>query len=346
MCQSIVPFLGGFTRGLATVCAGVGTIGCGLLYYGQNYLIYPSAFPPESRTEVPSPDMYGLHYEGVELKTEDGVLLRCYLLTQRKEVGHPYALQIPVNDEMSNDEFTATRPTVLMFHGNGGNLGHRIPLAHVFYTTMRCNVFMLSYRGYGRSEGKPSESGLCIDAQTVLDYILAHANLRGTPIILYGQSLGGAVAIHLASRNPSKIRALILENTFTSLPRVIPHATPILSPFTFLCHQKWDSASKLPLIPRETPILMLSGERDEVVPPQHMKELWEIASRRQGTKVDTRDGNGGAPVASGEPNGEPNPEVGNGMSRFVKFPHGYHNDTFMQMDYWRAVTEFVAGLCS
>ncbi|KAI6016771.1 hypothetical protein EDC04DRAFT_510250 [Pisolithus marmoratus] len=49
MCQSI-PFVGGFTRGLAAVCAGAGTIGCGLLYYGQNYLIYPSAFPPESRT--------------------------------------------------------------------------------------------------------------------------------------------------------------------------------------------------------------------------------------------------------------------------------------------------------
>ncbi|KAI6157335.1 Alpha/Beta hydrolase protein [Pisolithus tinctorius] len=345
MSQSIAAFWE-FTRGLATVCAEVGTIGCRLLYYGQNYLIYPSAFPPESRTEVPTPDMYGLHYEGVELKTEDGVLLRCYLLTQRKEVVHRFALQIPVNDEMSDDEFAATRPTVLMFHGNGGNLGHRIPLARVFYNEMRCNVFMLSYRGYGDSEGRPSESRLCIDAQTALDYILAHANLRGPPIILYGQSLGGAVAIHLASRNPSKIHALILENTFTSFPQVIPHATPIPSPFTILCHQKWDSASKLPLIPRETPILMLSGERDEVVPPQHMTELWEIASRRQGTTVDSRDGNGGAPVGSGEPNGEPNSEVGNARSRFVKFPDGYHNNTFMQMDYWHAVKEFVASLCS
>ncbi|KAI6044601.1 Alpha/Beta hydrolase protein [Pisolithus marmoratus] len=290
--------------------------------------------------------MYGLAYEGVELKTEDGVLLRCYLLTQRKEVNHAYALQFPVNDEMSNEEFAATRPTVLMFHGNGGNLGHRIPLAHVFFTAMRCNVFMLSYRGYGLSEGTPSESGLCIDAQTVLDYVLANPILRRTPLILYGQSLGGAVAIHLASQNPSKIRALILENTFTTLPRAIPHAIPILSPFTFLCHQKWDSASKLPLIPRETPILMLSGERDEVVPPQHMQELWEIASRRQGAMVDGRNGDGGARVGSGKHNGDLNPEVGNGRSRFVKFPHGYHNDTFMQTDYWRAVTEFVASVCA
>ncbi|KAI6121283.1 Alpha/Beta hydrolase protein [Pisolithus sp. B1] len=328
MCQSI----GDFTRGVAAVCAGVGTISCGLLYYGQNYLIYPSAFPPESRTEVPKPDMYGLPYEDVELKTEDGVLLRCYLLTQRKDVNHAYALQIPVNDGMSNDEFAATRPTVLMFHGNGGNLGHRIPLAHVFYTAMRCNVFMLSYRGC-----------LSIDAQTALNYVLANQVLQRTPLILYGQSLGGAVAIHLASRNASKVRALILENTFTALPRVIPHAVPILSPFTFLCHQKWDSASKLPLIPRETPILMLSGERDEVVPPQHMMELWEIASRRQGTMVDDRGRNGGVRVESGGQSGDLNPEVGNGRSSSL---WGALDDTFMQMDYWRAVVEFVTSVCA
>ncbi|KAI6169601.1 Alpha/Beta hydrolase protein [Pisolithus thermaeus] len=342
MCQSI----GDFTRGVVAVCAGLGTISCGLLYYGQNYLIYPSAFPPESRTEVPKPDMYGLPYEDVELKTEDGVLLRCYLLKQRKDVNHAYALHIPVDDGISNDEFAATRPTVLMFHGNGGNLGHRIPLAHVFYTAMRCNVFMLSYRGYGRSEGTPSEPGLSIDAQTALNYVLANQVLRATPLILYGQSLGGAVAIHLASQNASKIRALILENTFTALPRVIPHAVPILSPFTFLCHQKWDSASKLPLIPREMPILMLSGERDEVVPPQHMKELWEIASRRQGSMVDGRGRNGGVRVESGGQSGDLNPEVGNGRSRFVKFPNGSHNDTFMQTDYWRAVVEFVTSVCA
>lgn len=339
-------FIGNFTRGVVGVCAGVGTIACGLLYYGQNYLIYPSAFPPESRSDVPKPDMYGLPYVDVELKTEDNVLLRCYLLMQRKEVNHSCALQLPVDDGMSNDEFAATRPTVIMFHGNGGNLGHRIPLALVFYFAMRCNVFMLSYRGYARSEGSPSESGLCKDAQAALDYVLANPVLQKTPVILYGQSLGGAVAIHLASRNPSKFRALILENTFTTLPRTIPYAVPILSPFTFLCHQKWDSASKLPLIPREMPILMLSGERDGVVPPRHMKELWEIASRRQGTMVDGRSENGDVRVESGGQDGDLSPEVGNGRSKFVKFPYGGHNDTFVQADYWPTVVDFVKSVCA
>ncbi|KAG5646371.1 hypothetical protein DXG03_003694 [Asterophora parasitica] len=98
--------------------------------------------------------------------------------------------------------------------------------------------------------------------------------------ILYGQSIGGAVSIDLASRNPSKIKALILENTFTSLPSLIPHALPVLGPFSFLCHQKWDSASKVPLIPATTPILMLSGAKDEIVPKEHMRALWEIVARR------------------------------------------------------------------
>jgi len=77
-----------------------------------------------------------------------------------------------------------------------------------------------------------------------------------------------------------QIEALILENTFTSLPDLVPHALPVLGPFSFLCHQKWDSAAKVPLIPATTPILMLSGVRDEIVPKAHMVALWEAIARR------------------------------------------------------------------
>jgi len=116
--------------------------------------------------------------------------------------------------------------------------------------------------------------------------------------VLYGQSIGGAVSIDLISRNPdkvcpyfetpylrgshlmSKITGLILENTFTSLPSLIPHALPLLSPFAFLCHQKWHSISKVPNIPPETPILMLSGLRDEIVPKEQMRMLFEAFAKR------------------------------------------------------------------
>lgn len=156
-----------------------------------------------------------------------------------------------------------------------------------------------------------------MDAQASLDYITSHTSLSKSPVvrihptafsphicsqdpqILYGQSIGGAVSIDLASRNPLavcltiehlaykviystviQIRALILENTFLSLPRLVPSALPVLGPFSFLCHQKWDSASKIALIPHRTPILMLSGLLDEVVPEEHMQGLWELVKKR------------------------------------------------------------------
>ncbi|KAG1767140.1 Alpha/Beta hydrolase protein [Suillus occidentalis] len=327
-----LPSLEAFAKGTAATVAGVATLGCGLLYYGQNFLIYPSAFPPGSRTEVPVPTDFGLEYQDLPLVTEDGITLRCYLLMQRTEISNSHAAHIDYANQQTHEEFASTRPTVLMFHGNGGNHGHRIPLAKVFYVKMRCNVLMLSYRGYGHSEGSPSESGIRIDAQTALNYLASHPYLKKTPVILYGQSIGGAVAIDLASRNPSKIEALILENTFTNLPRLVPKALPLLGPLSFLCHQKWDSASKIPLIPRSTPILMLSGVRDEVVPREHMQELWQIVSRRQGTK------------SSSTGNKSDVTEVGNGKSRFLEFEGGHHNDTCVQQGYWTAVADFVASL--
>ncbi|EPS97150.1 hypothetical protein FOMPIDRAFT_1150275 [Fomitopsis schrenkii] len=327
--SSFLPSIENFVKATAATAAGLGTVGVGLLFFGQNYLIYPSAFPQGSRTEVPTPTDVGLNYEGRELVTPDGVKLRCYLLTQKKDLsllGGP-AIDSP---EQSDEEvyshfprvqYASTRPVVMMFHGNGGNIGHRLPLAKIFYVKLRCNVFMLSYRGYGLSEGQPSEQGKHIDAQCALDFIRAHPYLSNSPIILYGQSIGGAVAIDLASRNPSALRAIILENTFLSLPRLIPSAMPFLSPFSFLCHQKWDSAAKVPLIPRNIPILMLSGVCDEVVPREHMQGLWEIVQKR---------------TLSGKGSG--------GYSKFVEFERGTHNDTCVQQGYWSNISNFVDSL--
>ncbi|EIN04741.1 alpha/beta-hydrolase [Punctularia strigosozonata HHB-11173 SS5] len=302
-------------KGAFATGAGLSTVGFGLLYYGQNYLIYPSAFPPGSRTDVPKPSDWGLDYEDLTLVTPDNVTLRNYLLLQRKHI--PNATPMQTYPGETDADFAATRPTVIMFHGNGGNAGHRVPLARMFYIKLRCNVVMLSYRGYGHSDGSPSEKGLRIDAQTTLDYILHHDVLSRTPLILYGQSIGGAVAIDLASRNPTAIRALVLENTFLSLPRMVPHVLPALGPFSFLCHQKWDSASRLRRVPREAPVLMLSGLKDEVVPKEHMRELWAIAGRR------------------GEPEQEAQREREKGAGK---------DDTCVQEGYWTEVAEFIKKL--
>jgi len=132
-----------------------------------------------------------------------------------------------------------------------------------------------------------------------------------TSIILYGQSLGGAVAIDLASRQPLEISALILENTFTSLPALIPNVLPLLAPLSFLCHQKWESEQKIQRIPRTMPMLLLSGAKDEVVPKEHMQALQKLVYLRV---------------------------------TFKEFPKGRHNDTCIQEGYWTTVVKFVKSL--
>jgi fermentation-respiration switch protein FrsA (DUF1100 family) len=111
-----------------------------------------------------------------------------------------------------------------MFHGNAGNIGHRIPIAKILQEVLGCNVLMLEYRGYGLSTGVPDENGLKIDAQTGLDYLRQRAETKNSKIVIYGQSIGGAVAIHLVATNQDKgdIRGLILENTFLSIRKLIP----------------------------------------------------------------------------------------------------------------------------
>jgi len=362
--SNLFPSLETFAKGTAATAAGLGTLGMGLLYYGQNFLIYPSAFPAGARDEVPVPSQFSIPYTDLELTTPDNVKIKTFLLLQRPVLNMN---EMPVEwDEKSEEEFASTRPTVLMFHGNGGNHGHRIPLGKIFFGKMRCNVLMLSYRGYGHSEGTPSEKGLQLDAQTVLDYVHAHPQLAKTQIILYGQSIGGAVAIDLAYRNPQAIAALIVENTFMSLPRLIPSAMPWLGPFSFLCHQKWESYLKAPKLPPTMPVLMLGGARDEVVPRSQMQELWAIIHNRGRGGDDAAAAAGskkspGSAGGSAEDNdddvdekeddgpGPDNPKAPprvlvDGENKYIEFGAGTHNDTYVQPGYWSIVNEFVASL--
>lgn len=125
-----------------------------------------------SALEVAKPSDYGIPYDELNLITPDHVTLRCYMLRQRKNLisMNPNTFQLPAEAEydLTEDEvnhscvplcsgvadrscvwqFVASRPTVIMFHGNAGNHGHRIPLAKVFYLRLRCNVLMMCYRGW------------------------------------------------------------------------------------------------------------------------------------------------------------------------------------------------------
>ncbi|KAI9664949.1 MAG: hypothetical protein M1821_006397 [Bathelium mastoideum] len=239
--------------------SGLAALLSAALYFKQNELIYPRNIPLGARTEVPKPPQFGIQdYEELQIRTPDGESLSAFLIRP------------------SNKQY-ARNITILTFHGNAGNIGHRIPIAKVLENSIGANVLMLEYRGYGLSTGDPNEKGLTIDAQAGLDYIRERAELRNTKIIIYGQSLGGAVGIGLAARNQDRgdIAALILENTFLSIRKMIPAALPparYLAPF---CHQIWPSEEMLPSVTK-MPILFLSGLRDEIVPPTHMKQLFEL----------------------------------------------------------------------
>ncbi|KAG9105162.1 hypothetical protein FRC07_009556, partial [Ceratobasidium sp. 392] len=308
-----------FAKTSASVAVGATTLGAGLLYYGQNSLIYPANVPEGSRTDVATPADYGIPYANLTLTTSDKVNIRAYLLLQRRTLlsadGSVGSGEI---DTQGDDaEFARSRPTVLFLHANAGNVGHRIPLAKVFYNKMRCNVFMLSYRGYGLSEGQPSEKGLKIDARKAFDYILEHPVLRNTRIVLYGQSIGGAVAFYLASQYSASISALIVENTFMTLPSLIPTVMPVAAPLAFLCHQVWDSASAARSLPTTVPVLLLSGLADELVPPAQMQGLYDILRGAEGESKDTKSKTDkGATEAS--------KSVNKRHLVFKKLPNGHH----------------------
>jgi fermentation-respiration switch protein FrsA (DUF1100 family) len=205
--------------------------------------------PPNSRTDVPKPSQFNIKdFEELVIPTDDGEKLSAFYI-RGPRTGKNASV------------------TVLMFHGNAGNIGHRLPIARMLVNYTGCNVFMLEYRGYGTSTGEPDESGLNIDAQTGLDYLRQRAETRSHKYIIYGQSLGGAVSIKLVSKNQNAgdIVGLILENTFLSMRKLIPSVLPPAKYLALLCHQVWASESILPNI-KKVPILFLSGLQDEIVP--------------------------------------------------------------------------------
>ncbi|KAE8213300.1 hypothetical protein CF327_g3154 [Tilletia walkeri] len=295
--------LGALVRILSGVLVlGVASTAC-LLWRYQGLLVYPASFPSGSRTVVDTPESFGMPYDEVTLTTPDGEQVRCFVILQRTPSDKERAAGL----SGIGDDTARRRPTIVFFHANAGNLGHRLPIAAVFYRRFGANVVMLSYRGYGLSTGTPSERGIRIDAQTLMDWIHGHPVLRSTHLVVYGQSLGGAVAVDVASRPSNKIAAVILENTFLSIPELIPHVLPPLRPFSFLCREVWATGSLIRSL--RMPVLFLSGRQDQLVPPSHMDALYERCPSKN--KV------------------------------FKPFDDGTHNDTCVKPGYFEEISNFL-----
>ena len=197
------------------------------------------------------------------------------------------------------------RATVLFCHGNGGNLSIRVDMLQILNRHVGVSVMIFDYRGYGRSEGKPNETGVLLDARAARAWLAERENIDEKEIVMMGRSLGGAVAVDLATRDGA--RGLVLESTFTSLPDVAAYHYPWL-PIRMLIRTRFDSLAKI--TEYHGPLLQSHGEADTIVPIRFGRQLFEAAN-------------------------EP--------KQFISFPGDDHNN-LPSMEYYDTLERFCDGL--
>lgn len=210
------------------------------------FLEKTSIFYPSKIIEV-TPDRFGLPYEDIAFITEDGVKINGWLLIRPE-----------------------ARSTVLYFHGNAGNITGRWMTIKLFYD-MGVNTFIIDYRGYGRSQGEPSEEGVYKDGRAAFDYLKSRKDIGHLPIVIYGSSLGGAVAIDVAGRRPAD--GLIVDSSFPSAASMARIYYPFIP--TWFMKTKFDSAKKIRVL--NIPKLFFHSKEDNVVPYRLGEELYKEA---------------------------------------------------------------------
>lgn len=200
------------------------------------------------RGMIATPADWDMEYEDVELHSEDGVTL------------HGWYIPSP----------GSTR-ALLFFHGNAGNISHRGESLAIFHH-LGLNVFIFDYRGYGRSDGTPSEEGLHADAISAWNYLREDKGFAAGQIVLFGRSLGGAVATRLATE--VKPAALILESTFSSARDLATVHYPILSKLIIL-RFAFDTVGRVGSI--NCPLLVLHSPDDEIIPYALGEKVYKAA---------------------------------------------------------------------
>ncbi len=203
-------------------------------------------FPMKEITATPQ--LAGLPYEEVYFDTSDNKRLNGWFVAYNEA------------------EFT-----VILCHGNAGNISHRLEKTAMFYDA-RLNVLIFDYRGYGKSEGIPSEQGLYKDVNAAYDYLTVERKIPKEKIILYGESIGGAVAIDLARK--VNAGALITEETFTSVKDMARIAYPFIPHFIFSA--RFDAVSRIKDI--SCPKLIIHSVDDEIVPFHLGEKLFNAAA--------------------------------------------------------------------
>ena len=208
---------------------------CLLIRYGQSRLI----FVPDSNIKS-TPQEYNLDYQDVWIDIGEDKIHGWWIGSTRQNA-----------------------PTLLYFHGNGSNNGDLVEIAAIFHS-LGVSILLIDYRGYGKSSPVfPNETRVYQDAEAAWQYLTNQRQIKPQNIFVYGHSLGGAIAIELATRHPD-MAGVIVEGTFTSM-RDMAEFLPWLRifPLDWLVTQYFDSISKIKSL--QTPLLILHGSADDII---------------------------------------------------------------------------------
>lgn len=214
-----------------------------MLIFQSKFIYYP--YREVSMTPVD----IRLQYQDVYIETEDNVKLNGWFIPSEN-----------------------TDIVILFFHGNGGNISHRLESIQLFHK-MGFSVFIFDYRGYGLSEGTLSEEGTYKDAKAALDYLIDENNISLENIVYFGRSLGASIASWLAVKNSPKV--LILESTFTSIEDLASQLYPFL-PVRLLARYHYNTKKNLERI--SCPVLIIHSPDDEMIPYSHGVDLYNTAN--------------------------------------------------------------------
>jgi fermentation-respiration switch protein FrsA (DUF1100 family) len=239
-------------KALMTIFQSIGVMAVLILLYTvflvgceKKIIFHPAKFP-EGYWD---PASLGLKAQDILFQSEDGVNL------------HGWYVPTP-----------GARATLLWFHGNAGNLSHRLDNIQRLLS-LNFNIFIFDYRGYGKSEGEPDEKGIYKDSQAAYNKILELEGVSVDSLFLFGRSLGGICAVETALNNSA--RGLILESTFTSASDMSRKIMPLI-PLGWAIRSKLDAINNVPKL--KLPKLFLHGDRDEVVPFDLGRKLYEAAA--------------------------------------------------------------------
>ena len=238
--------MGSLLVSVAIAYAGV----VALVFLFQSHLVY---FPNVGREIGVTPQAYGLAFEAVTIATADGEKLGAWWVPAPQ-----------------------SRGAVLIFHGNAGNISHRLDYLQMFHR-LGYATLIIDYRGYGTSTGSPSEQGTYRDAEAAWRWLVEGRGMKGGDIVLMGESLGGAVAAWLAARvsGATPPRAVVLASTFTSVPDLGAQVYPFL-PVRLVSRFSYDNRAAVKAI--KSPLLIAHSREDDIIPYSHGRALFEAAN--------------------------------------------------------------------